>query len=414
MATAAVDFGPMDTEPVQDTGIDTSLDTQGAEPEVQPEAPEGQSQTGETLDGRRGPANIRNSIKAATEALPEQAAAFKELGNAYFREQAFKQHFATPQEAASAKQLIESIGGVDGITQMQQQAQRFQAQDDFLREGNPEVLADFAKDFPEGFAALAPHYLEKLAQVNPEAFSAAVVPYAIGLLENAGMGNFIKAIAAETDPSRQKQMLAQLDQWYASAKQGATRQPAARNPGEERLKQQQTELEQQRQQMFTEGVQSKVNATVNPELDRFTEQTAKAYNLNDAQKQAFRARLAARIIQQMNGDQTYKKQVDLRKNAKGATHESVGSYIASEFNRRLKDAAFQEANETWGAPKRGVAQPTGVVKAGSPKTAPNGGPLFVSARPADAMMDLTRTSDLDVIKGRAYLKDGRYVTWRRG
>lgn len=389
----------------QDNGGDDSQDDQQSQP------------SDEQVDGRRGPANIRNSIKAASEALPEQAQAFKELGNAFFREQAYKQQFPTPQEAASAKQLIEGVGGVDGIANLQQRDQMYQAQDEFLREGNPEILDDFAKDFPEGFATLAPAYLERLGRINPEALSAAVVPYAMGMLENAGIGQFLESLAKETDPARLKQLAQQGAQWYAQQRNDVqqSRQAPQKNPAADRLAQQQTELEQQREQLFQEGVQGKVNAVVTPEIQKTVDQYAKQYKLNDTQKTHFQNTLQQRVINEMNADETYKKQLDLRKANKSRTHDSVGSYIASEFNRRLKDAAFSTAKDIYGAPRNGTtATGTGVVKAGTPKTAPNGGPLFVSQRPPDSQLDLSRpNADVLLIQGRSYTKDGRFVTWRK-
>ena len=89
METDALDFTAMETTDTAEAPLESPVESL----EHPVDAQETQA---ENVDGRRGPANIRNSIKAASEALPEQAQAFKDLGNAYFREQAYKQHFATP------------------------------------------------------------------------------------------------------------------------------------------------------------------------------------------------------------------------------------------------------------------------------------------------------------------------------
>ncbi|HZU11107.1 MAG TPA: hypothetical protein VFA02_14470 [Pseudacidobacterium sp.] len=394
---------------------ETQEASQGAEQDGSQQESQQQSDA-EKLDGRRGPQNIRNSIKAAAEALPDHAQAFKELGNSYFREQAYKQVFPTVQEATTAKNLIDSVGGLDGISQLQERDQLYTAQDDMLREGNPEVLDDFFEDFPEGAAALAPHYLDRLAKMNPEAFSSAVVPYVVGMLENAGIGNYLASILQEQDPARAKGMVEQLARWYQQQVQGAAqlKTAAPKFPAQDRLKQEQTKIEQERENLFMEGVRTKVNASVQPELDRTIEQYTKQYKLNDTQKKYFQDIVQRRVVEELNNDATYKKQVDLRKASKSRTHDTVASYISGEFNRRLKDAAFTVAKELYGAPKAAVSQNTGVVKAGTPKSTPSGGPIYVSQRPPDAQLDLSRPgAELLLIKGQAYTKDGRFITWRK-
>ena len=224
MADSVIDLAPLDgaTETADTTQGDT-FEQSSTEQTQQTDQTSQQQQTGadgQQVDGRKGPQNIRNSIKAASEAIPEQAEAFKQLGNAYFREQAYKQHFPTPQEAASAKQLIEGIGGVEGAATLTQRIQGYDAQDEALRSGSPEVLDAFFKDFADGAVALAPHYLDKLQQTNPQAFTAAIAPHAIALLESSGVGGHLQAILNETDPARAK-ALVQLapPRWYKARTQ---------------------------------------------------------------------------------------------------------------------------------------------------------------------------------------------------
>lgn len=412
MADAITDFAGLE-EPVE------NQEEQVENPEIEGEQPESaEVEPSESTEPEQptGPKNIRQAIRAASEAAPDQAQTLKELGNSYFREQAYKQHFETPEAAGNAKQLIESVGGLDGIAQLQERDTMYTTQDEFLRDGNPEILDDFFSDFPEGAAALAPHYLERLAKSNPEAFTSTVAPYAIGILENAGFGGYLQAIANEPDAERQKTMVNQLGQWYAQQQQGVKQMQTTAQPRQNpRLDQERQSLAEEREQMFNDSVTTRVNSSVMPEIQKTVDQTARQYGLNDAQKAKFTAALQNRLVSEMNGDETYKKQVELRKRANGRTADSVASYISGEFNRRLKDAAFKEAQETWGAPKRAAqSQKTGIPKAGGPKTATNGGPLFVSQRPPDSAIDTSRpNADLLLIQGRAYLKDGRFVTWRK-
>jgi len=164
MATATVDFTSMDAG-ASDAGQTTEVDQSQVTSDV---GDSGQQQDGQQqeqqqqADGRRGPADVRGAVKAAAEALPEQAATIKKLGDAYFRADAYAKVFPTVQDASSAKQLFDAVGGVDGVTQIQQRQQQYDAQDEQLKSGNPEAIDSAFKNFPDGMAALAPHYLDTL------------------------------------------------------------------------------------------------------------------------------------------------------------------------------------------------------------------------------------------------------------
>jgi hypothetical protein len=378
---------------------------------------DGSQQTTDRVDARRGPESMRAALKAASEAAPEQAAQLKALGASYFREQAYRKEFPTVAEATSAKQLIESVGGVDGVAALQQRDSQYQADDALLMAGDPAVFERFAKDAPEGFAALAPHYLEKLGSINPQALQAAVVPYAVGMLKNAGFVDTLKAIYNETDAAKAKQMVASVFNWFAQQEQqaGQMAQKPAKSPATDRIKQQETALQNERTQLFDSGVATVVNTAVNPEMTKTVDQYAKQYKLNPKQAEHFKQTLQQRVIQEMGNDKVYGQQVAIRRANKTRTHQSVGSYIASEFNRRLTTAAHAVATEIYGAPRgssAGTPKPgSGVVKADAPKTAPNGGPVRVTTRPSEDAIDHNKTSTIDLISGRARLKNGRYVTW---
>lgn len=427
METLIADAGVDTTvDSTMDTGVeDVSYDTQtddgsGGSSETSTDgegASSGEHQSTDRTDGRKGPESMRAALKAASEAAPEQAAQLKALGASYFREQAYRKEFPTVAEATSAKQLIESVGGVDGVAALQQRDQQYQANDAALLVGDPAVLDGFAKDAPEGFVALAPHYLEKLGSINPQALQAAVVPYAVGMLKNAGFVDTLKAIYNETDAAKAKQMVANVFNWFAQQEQQASQmaQKPSKSPATDRIKQQETALQNERTQLFDSGVATVVNTAVNPEMTKTVDQYAKQYKLNPKQAEHFKQTLQQRVIQEMGNDKVYGQQVAIRRANKTRTHQSVGSYIASEFNRRLTTAAHAVATEIYGAPRGSIAgapKPgTGVVKADAPKTAPNGGPVRISARPSEDAIDHQKTSTIDLISGRARLKNGRYVTW---
>lgn len=415
--TSVVDTNDADHDAGGDGSADAGDGSGGSEADAGGEKLDGE---GEKLDGRKGPQVIRDAVKAACEALPEQAKYLTKLANGYFREQAFKATFATPQDAANAKQLIESVGGVEGIAKFQERDQVYQAQDAMLEEGNPEVIDDFFEDFPEGAAALAPHYLEKLAKANPEALSAAVMPYVVGTLQGIGFDNFLRTMHAESDPAKFKGLVEQLYKWFAGEHQkaGQLRQPAAKNPASDRVKQQQTKLDQEREQLFKDGVTAKVRTSTDAEIRSIVDQQAKRYGWTDKQKAHYEKTLGQRVVDALNADDTYKSQLKIKQTSKARTHDTVASHIAGAFNAKLKELAYDVATEIYGTPKGGKGKPggkptTGVVKPGTPKTSPGGGPILVSAQPSREQVDWRKPNSEELwIMNQAWLKNGRFVTWK--
>lgn len=425
--TLLTDLGA-DIEAAADTGVDSTVDQQqsdggdgGQRQDAGRQSADGQQQD-DRVDGRRGPQNIRNSIKAASEQMPEHAPALKELGNAYFREQAYRQVFPTPAEATSAKNLIESVGGVDGITQLQQRDQMYSVQDEFLRDGNPEVLDDFFEDFPEGAAALAPHYLERLQKANPEAFSNTVVPYAVGMLEQAGLGDYLKAIVGEKDAARKDALAQRLSQWFEQQQRGAADLKMTRTqpqPANDRLSRRETELQQREEQMFKTQTDSHVTSKVTPDLDRVVAQFQKRNKWTPEQAQEFRGRLLSDIASQMDKDEGYKKQAGLRYTNKSRTSASVGDYVANEFIRRMNDkdgalATESRFNKLIGRnPAQRTVQPANGQRTQQAAPGANGF-IRIAAKPQDSQIDWNHPdAQVLFLTDRAKLKDGRMVTWRK-
>jgi hypothetical protein len=409
------DQASTDTQ-TQDTQVSDSTQTQDSATGNQ----DGQQQQATQTENLTGKA-IRDAVRELSATSPAHAKILKAMADSHFREsQGWKAAFDTPQKASEAKSIIESAGGIEGIAAQAERIATYDQQDAALKDGNPEVLDAMFKDFPEGAAALAPHYLDRLQKANPDAYNAAIGPHAVQMLVQANVGSHLEAILAEKDPARAMAMVNQLNDWFKGQKQNAAQFQAGngqrKNPEADKIAKDREALNTEKEKIFQDAVSGKVNAAVAAPLASVVDQYSKQYKLNETQKAHYQKTLADAVIAEMNGDKTYLKQVELRKGSKDRTHDSISAYISGEFNRRAKDKAFEVAKSIYGSPRAGsVAQNgTGVIKAGEPKTAPGGGPLLISAKPPMNLIDTNRPdADLLMIRGQAYLKDGRLVTWRK-
>jgi hypothetical protein len=431
MATSAVDLGSIDpgsldtgsesvdTSTTESTEVDTGEGTDVSESGVDSGVDTGSGGGGDKVSPLSGK-QIREAVNRLSQEHPEDAKILKQMADSHFRvESAYKSAFPTPAEATQAKQLIEAIGGSEGAATLQQRISDFDTQELNLEQGNPEVLDGFFKDFPEGAAALVTPYLEKLGASNPQALQAAIAPYAVNMLVGAGLGDHLAKIANATDPAQAKQLAIEAYNWLAGQSQNVQQLRQTRSqkdPGAERLAKDREAFNQEKENLFTTGVNERVNKQIETGTTPIVDKYAKAYKLNDTQKEHYKSSLQSAVVAEMKADQNYMRQVKLRYDNPKRSADSIAAYTAGEFNRRMAAKAFEVAKNIYGAPKGtipGQQQGTGVVKAGSPKTAVGGGPIYVSQKPEDSAIDWTRPrAEIMFIEGRGYLKgSGRYVQW---
>lgn len=420
---AAVDDG-------QQQQVDTTIDAGDQGQQVTGD--EGQQQQVPNVDGRRGPMDIRTAAKSIAEALadptndlaakfPGQEKAVKAITDGYFRADAYANVFPKVEDAQAAKTLFDGVGGVEGVSKLMERGQQYDAQDEGLRSGDPAVLDQAFKDFPEGMATLAPHYLDRLAKSNPEAFENTMAPHAMGLLDRAGIPAHIAEMSqrmdGETDAQyfgRLQRAAGQLNQWVKKNSETIkqTRQQAVA-PQDTKFKEQQTKLHQEQDAFFVKQVDDSMSSAVRPDLTKVVDQYAKTHGLNEVQTAQFGNSLAQRMVDEMVADATFRQQDDIRKRSKDVA--KVAEFRASEFKRRLDDTAFKHWNETkalYG--KTTAAQRTGEVKPGGAKSAPGGGPLMVSRALDTADLDMTKDPNGYLfIANKGYRKaDGAFVTWK--
>ena len=423
MATDVIDVASLETpgatapggseSQISDAGIVSSAESALENQDSQQQPAIGEQPTAD-VTGKA----IRDAIRRLSQQSPEDAKLLRQLADTHFREATgWKGAFETPQKAAEAKSIIESAGGIEGIAAAQTRLQAYDQQETGLEAGDPAVLDSFFEDFPQGAAALAPHYLEKLEALNPQALQTAVGPYAVAMLQQSGVTAHVDAMAAETDPARLQAMVKQLAEHLKGQVQNAqavrqNMRPTA-DPRTDKLKAKETELQQREEKIFSDGVASHVNATVAQPFSAVVDQYAKQYKLNDTQKTHFRETLQQAVVKAMNDDATYKKQVDIRYANKSRSRESVSTYIAGEFNRRMNDKALEVIRGIYGSPRVSSSAQAGQIKAGQPQTAPGGGPLRVNYIPSNDQLDTSRPDfQMLRIKGQGYLKGlGRFVTW---
>jgi hypothetical protein len=362
---------------------------------------------------------IRDAVRALSEEHPEQAKLLKELADEHFKmESTYKKMFPTPEAASEAKELIEAVGGVDGVRGLQERIEAYDAQDNMLNIGDPKVLDEIFTQFPQGAAALAPAYLEKLAATDGQAFTNAVAPYVINMLHTAGVFNHLAGLLEEKDPERLTQGIQKLAEYFNGQINGvkSLRAKAAANQGNagnSAIEKERAALTAEKNQIFIDRVQSAAVAKITPTANATIAQQTKNFKLSETQVAHYKETLDKKIFDALNANKTYQNQLKIRISAKGVTPESLADYQAGEYNRVMKEIAFDVAKGIFGSPKGAAGQ---VKKPGAKpviEAQVQGKPILVSAQPADNNIDWNRPdAENNFIHNVAYLKNGRFVTWR--
>jgi hypothetical protein len=363
-----------------------------------------------TLSGK----NIRDIVRKLSEEHPEQAKLLKQLADEHFKtESTYKKLFATPEEATTAKELIDAVGGVDGVRGLQERVGAYDANDELLNVGDPKILDDLFKQFPDGIAKLAPSYLDKLASSNPQIFNETMAPYVLGLLNQNGVINHVKSMLNETDASRLPSMVNQLATWLDNQIKGVNSlktTPQGGNGKPDPLQAERAAIQEERQQIFIGKVESAAMAKIMPVVNSIVSQQTKNFKLSDAQVEHYKTTLDSKVWNNLNANPNYNKQLKIRLANKNVTPESLAEYQAQEYNRVYKEIAFDTAKSIFGSPKN---QPT--VKKETKVEAPAvaGKPVMLVRAPHDKLIDWSKPgAEIDFINNIATLKDGRRVQWR--
>ena len=156
------------------------------------------------------PANVRSALKAMRDSDPKNAGVVKELHGAFERWNAAKQIFPKGvAEMTEAKAFIDSVGGPEGYSKMQEMINTVTATDELLYAADPKlwenVIDDLkANNHPEALGALAPSLLAKLKEHDSEGYYNTTIPVVADALKEVHMDSFVSQFNAALTEKNEK------------------------------------------------------------------------------------------------------------------------------------------------------------------------------------------------------------------
>lgn len=383
------------------------------------------------IDLRKAAKELRESLNKLREIDPKAA---KALRSALGHDLAYQESFKTPQEARVFKAAVDAVGGPEAIAQMQEQIAYSQEIDSAAEVGDPKVLDTFAKDFPDGYKKLMPHYLDSVKKMDREAYAQAIQPHLIDNLEAAGVGNVLAALqeaAQNGDADAVKKIAANLAAWYGGQKQTAAKfRTDSANPEREKIDGEWKKLNDEKEKGFWGGVSKSINEKALPLLSSKTKPYLQ--NVPLGQQQAFLQSVTAEAIRRINGDKTYTAQDNALSKAKNRDANKIVAFRTAKFESVLEGAIEKVAKDFGykpgqkpaagakpGAGKPGAGKPPVITGAGASST----NPQYVDPKfaPKFEDLDLAKMGGKDKaltfkIAGKGVPKSGpykgRWISWR--
>jgi hypothetical protein len=380
------------------------------------------------VDLRKAAREIREGLNKLRDIDPRAA---KMMRTALGHELAYQETFKTPQEARVFKAAVDAIGGTEALTQMQEQVAFSQEIDSLSEAGDPKVIETFAKDFPDGFKKLFPHYLDSIKKMDGEAYAKAIQPHLIDSLEATGLGNVLFSLkeAADSGDSRTVQKIASdIIYWYNSQKSAAAQfRSDATNPDKDKVNEEWQKINSEKEKMFESQWKKPVQEHSSAAIWKAGEPYVR--NVPIGQQHAFFQAVISEIDRRLTSDSIYTSQENALMKSKNRDINKIVSFkkakidtvILPSIEKIAKDFGYKQT------PKQAV-KPNGLDKAKplAPVTGAGSSPtnpIYVdeARKPSVADRDIDKMGGRDKalshqIAGRALMKSGpyrgRWVSWR--
>jgi hypothetical protein len=394
------------------------------------------------------PQNIRQALKAMRDADPaKNGAVVKELHGAFERWEASKAIFPKGvAEMKEAKAFIDTVGGHEGLENLQNQVAAINESDELLYAGDPKIIENIVEDLKGqgklgALAKLAPAFWDALKVNDNDGFYKAFSPHFLSALQDVEMPETMAGLSAALAKgdaagiAEAKRIVDGMTNWYKGL-ESKSAQTKADAVSPERVK-----LDEERKAFAKEQNDFKTNQSeafktaVGKESEHLNNQVLgsdlKVY-LKMPFFQGFTKEnltpLASQIKQDLfatlKADKAYQAQMKALWGTKNPDRAKIVEY----HKAKLESISFETVKNTVqrmypgyakGGPAAGRVAAAEVKKAAVVKTdaaaAASGKPVLVAVKPKWEEIDWSKDEKQYLyIAGKAYLKaSGKLVTWRK-
>lgn len=435
---------------VQDTGAETKTPEVPKEgkPQINPDGSpkETAEESTEELPGdEKTPQEVRKALKAFKDANPANAAMTKLLHGSYERHQAYAKVFPKVQDAQDAKTFIDTVGGLEGYEKLQEQISAIDASDQLLYAGSPDLIKNVVEDLKssgklDALGKMAPAFFDALKENDPKGYTAAFVPHFLAGIQQVQIPEVIEGISAAIAKgtpegiAEAKKIAEGAAKWYQGLQSQAEKSKSeAVNPERLKLEEERKEFAKQQEEFktgqtkqFQEGVAKESESLNNKILGN----DLKTYLRMPFFKEFSRENLIplgntikSELYATLKSDKSYQAQMKALWGVKEPDRAKIIEYHKTKLESISADTVRNVVQKMYpGYAKNGAAagrvaaaevKKVATTKANAEAVA-TGKPRFVGVKPQWSEINFDKDPKQYLyIAGKAYLKSGAFVTWRK-
>lgn len=415
------DVAILDAPAAEDTAVDeTPIDTpEGADDGQQEESQPPAVEPGQQAQPTETPAVNGNKLSDAARATLEEIkqknpALAREIRTALFEHDRLKRELPGGlREVAQLRETIEKLGGNEGIQGLTQELNGWQQFDEMYTSADPKAI-DFMVDTPEAqasFMKLAPIAFNKYAEINPEGFSHYVSNVFLSHMMEHQIPLMVERLAdfLPQDNQRAQEIwgsLAKFVNGIGQVARSAPKPPEAKAAAPDNRAQ---DLDRREADLTRTEWRNESAAAQTEIFNSLWTKLAAGRKVSSEQKAAIQELFSSRLGKAIQSHEANLNRYFSAKDKAGFL-KYADNLNKTELPKALT-AAFNAVMPQRPGPKPAAAAP--VAKVNGVAAKPDAGWAWVSAAPKYAEMDPKRNDITLFQSGKAILKDGRKVQWKR-
>jgi len=404
-----------------DEGIDTGDEPIDGEGEEHPDGEEGEDGEGEgaarkVLTPEQAQKAIEKSLNKLKETDPVVA---KELRKEVFQNREYRNVFPTPQEAQQAREIIDDLGGPDGVAAVKQEVNDYAAELTRMSDGDPQAVEDLARDYPDGLVKPTPTALDKMAVINPAEYERTIAKHMSRAMFEKGFthsADRIIELLGDGKVDQAKALAIEMKKWIDNADRYGKSAPAEDKNKVSAADKKIADADAKLAQISDREQAVAVTKTMDGIILRHLSPLMKGKTLSREQRQFVVRGIYTEIAGSLKNQKDYQTKLNsLRKEGNPEkTSRYVGSKVAQIAEKLVKKVWAQS-----GFANAGAARRPGADKGAQNRGAGSGNarPVVVSKKPTPDKIDWSKDrSRMRFMSGEATLLPefgGKVVKWDR-
>lgn len=342
-------------------GSDSDVGTDGTRDGGDVESEEGtdESATEIITDGRTVPDQVKKALAKLRETDPKAAEIARK---AYYKAEDYARVFPNVSAARDARDLIEAVGGEEGISNLRTEAQEYASELKAMGQGDPRVVDDLARDFPEALAPLVSHGISKLQQSNPDMYLRSVAaPAASEILrltaESLGGYSLIDALRRteelimDAKQPETLQFVKAMRKWASDVEALGKQRPVIDiNPREKSIQEKEQALAQKEKAIFIGNASGRVKALGTEAINRQLAPLLKGKTLTKQQRDDLSANIHTHLFDQFKSNRAYQER--MRDMISDGDVKGIERYVRGMLT---PERVSKSVKAVWGL--RGFSQP---------------------------------------------------------